>query len=227
MILGVTLAVAGVVLTAVAPMMASRESKERRRVLQTAVFTSLAGLITIGGELVIAAGSAAEAKEHQQELQGTLVYEGKQTRELLERQLEERDAQLRFLRKDQSESKRLIEHLKKQLAALQPKELTIQEAWVTLYDDDGYADRQLTVHYPTAIENLEHARSDDGRRGFGDTASAVKWHIPPGWSLRLYKDHGYRGQTYDLRGTGREEGNPNLSNGFGDEASSLKWIETP
>jgi hypothetical protein len=60
----------------------------------------------------------------------------------------------------------------------------IEDSWVRLYDDKGFKDRRLTVRYsdyPDGIANFKNVRTDDGKRGFGDKASSVKWQLATGW----------------------------------------------
>lgn len=56
----------------------------------------------------------------------------------------------------------------------------IADAWVRLFDDKSYGDRVLTVNGGTDHPNLDNVKSDDGKKGFGDKTSSVRFQIPKG-----------------------------------------------
>ena len=59
---------------------------------------------------------------------------------------------------------------------------------------------------------------------FNDKTSAVRYCIPPGYRVRLYKDSNYSGGTKDLIGTGGPV-SVNLNDwGFGDKTSAAQWL---
>ncbi|MFP2923962.1 hypothetical protein ACLESO_01845 [Pyxidicoccus sp. 3LG] len=101
--------------------------------------------------------------------------------------------------------------------------ITIEEAWVELYDDTGFADRRLTIRYPTEHTNYGNVFSDNGQKGFNDKASSVRYHIPAGYRMVLYDDSGYQDSQYYLIGTGNIEEISSLGS-FSDKTSSSRWF---
>jgi hypothetical protein len=91
--------------------------------------------------------------------------------------------------------------------------------YVKLWDDAGFTDRSLTVHFGRDIGNMRNVNSDDGKSGFNDKCSSVKWSVPPGWQAVLYENDNYSKRGYVLKGTGSV---PDLGY-FGDKTSSLRW----
>jgi hypothetical protein len=97
------------------------------------------------------------------------------------------------------------------------------DAWVELYDDTGFADRRLTIHYGVDHYNYNDVYSDDRRKGFGDKASSVRYNIPVGYRMVLYDDSGYRDSQFPLIGTGKLEEISSLGS-FSDKTSSSRWF---
>ncbi len=93
------------------------------------------------------------------------------------------------------------------------------KGWVRLYDDKGFTDRQLTIGFGRNIGNFHNISSDDGKSGFNDKASAVKFNVPPGWKAVLYENSNYSKRAYPLKGRGAIA---DLGY-FGDKASSIRW----
>jgi hypothetical protein len=91
--------------------------------------------------------------------------------------------------------------------------------YVRLYDDAGFTDRILTVRFGRDIGNMHYVRSDDGKSGFNDKASSVKYSVPDGWQAVLYENNNYSKRGYALKGSGSI---PDLGY-FGDKCSSLRW----
>lgn len=91
--------------------------------------------------------------------------------------------------------------------------------FVKLYDDKGYTDRSLTVGYKQDIQDMHRIHSDDGKLGFNDKASSVKFRIPSGWQVCLYEDKYFANRRYCIKGTGEEKD----VGYFNDKTSSLKW----
>jgi hypothetical protein len=91
--------------------------------------------------------------------------------------------------------------------------------WVRLYDDKGFTDRQLTVGFGQNVGNFHNISSDDGKSGFNDKASAVKFSVPSGWKAVLYENSNYAKRGYPLKGKGAIA---DLGY-FGDKASSIRW----
>lgn len=91
--------------------------------------------------------------------------------------------------------------------------------YVKLYDDKGFTDRVLTIGLGRDLGNLEYTGSDDGKGGFNDKASSVKYSVPAGWKAVLYEDNNYRNRGYELTGSGSVA---DLGY-FSDKCSSVRW----
>ncbi len=91
--------------------------------------------------------------------------------------------------------------------------------YVRLYDDAGFTDRILTVPFGRDIGNMHYVKSNDGKDGFNDKASSVKYSVPPGWQAILYENNNYAKRGYALKGSGSI---PDLGY-FGDKCSSIRW----
>lgn len=96
---------------------------------------------------------------------------------------------------------------------------TKASGYVRLYDDAGFTDRILTVRFGRDIGNMHYVSSDDGKSGFNDKASSVKWSVPAGWQAILYENNNYAKRGYVLKGSGSV---PDLGY-FGDKCSSIRW----
>ena len=94
-----------------------------------------------------------------------------------------------------------------------------QSGYVRLYDDAGFTDRSLTIRFGRDIGNMHYISSDDGKSGFNDKASSVKYSVPPGWQAVLYENDNYSKRGYALKGAGSI---PDLGY-FGDKCSSVRW----
>ena len=94
--------------------------------------------------------------------------------------------------------------------------------YVKLYDDAGFTDRSLTIRFGRDIGNMHNISSDDGKAGFNDKASSVKYSVPAGWQAVLYENDNYSKRGYSLKGSGSI---PDLSY-FGDKCSSVRWEKT-
>ena len=91
--------------------------------------------------------------------------------------------------------------------------------YVRLYDDAGFTDRILTVRFGRDIGNMHYVSSDDGKSGFNDKASSVKYSVPDGYQAVLYENNNYAKRGYVLKGTGSIAD----LGFFGDKCSSLRW----
>lgn len=94
-----------------------------------------------------------------------------------------------------------------------------QGGWVKLYDDKGFTDRVLTVRFGRDIGDMHRISSDDGKGGFNDKASAVKYSVPEGWQAVLYENNSYTKRGYALTGNGAIAD----MGYFSDKCSSLRW----
>jgi len=105
----------------------------------------------------------------------------------------------------------------------------VNDAWVELYDDTGYADRSVMIDYRD--RGLRNYTNYDLVEGFEDKASAARWCLPRGWRYRLFEDKGgCRGTIVDLTGTGRPASDPAFGDRsgavrrFNDAVSCSRWI---
>jgi outer membrane murein-binding lipoprotein Lpp len=96
---------------------------------------------------------------------------------------------------------------------------TKASGYVRLYDDAGFTDRILTVRFGRDIGNMHYVNSDDGKAGFNDKASSVKYSVPAGWHAILYENNNYSKRGYSLKGAGSI---PDMGY-FGDKCSSIRW----
>jgi len=101
----------------------------------------------------------------------------------------------------------------------------LDQAWVELFDDRNFKDRRLIVKGSSgSIRNYKKI-TVEGKRGFGDKASSVRFMIPHGYVYRLYEDDSYRGKTLELVGTGTVlEISDFNSLHFNDKVSSSKFV---
>ena len=76
--------------------------------------------------------------------------------------------------------------------------MDIKDAWVLLFDDKNYGDRNIRIKYREDVPDMH-------KKDFNDKASSAQWEIPPGWSFVLYSDTNYKDRHYYLRGTGQKE----------------------
>lgn len=98
----------------------------------------------------------------------------------------------------------------------------INQAFVDFYDDSNFSDRGFIFDFADrSLKNWARFADVDN---FNDKTSAVRYCIPPGYRVRLYKDSNYSGGTKDLIGTGGPV-SVNLNDwGFGDKTSAAQWL---
>jgi hypothetical protein len=108
-------------------------------------------------------------------------------------------------------------------------ELTdIADARIELYEHDTFRGRTLTVVglQGSSIANYAGIYVQDG--DFDERVSSVRWHMPVGWTYRLFREPGFSGAMLELRGTGRREEIADLSRRkFGDVVSSSRYASRP
>jgi hypothetical protein len=98
----------------------------------------------------------------------------------------------------------------------------LQDAWVELYEHDGFRGRSLMIDY--ADRDLKDYSDYSRVESFGDAASSARWCIPAKSAFRVYEHATYRGASVELRGTGKPEGIENLhERGLGKRISSSRW----
>jgi hypothetical protein len=95
----------------------------------------------------------------------------------------------------------------------------VKDAWVRLFEKDGYTSDSLTVRYPQDVSSYKNMAGDNGKRGFDNPRSA-KWQIPEGWQFVLYDDTGFKSARFPLVGSGKVESMPGPIAGH---ASSGRW----
>lgn len=101
-----------------------------------------------------------------------------------------------------------------------------RQGWIELFEHHGFTGRRLTVSgtgRASAIRDYGRVVAE-GRRGFGDKVSSVRWQLPTGLRYRLYEHDSFRGRSVELQSTGRIREISNLQNlGFGDTISSSRY----
>jgi hypothetical protein len=90
-------------------------------------------------------------------------------------------------------------------------------SYVQLFENKDLKGKAAMIK--TDTPDLKAAASDDGKNGFDDRASSVKYDIPPNWEVVLYEDANYQKRVYVLKGTGEIK---DLSTGE-DKVSSVRW----
>jgi len=94
--------------------------------------------------------------------------------------------------------------------------------WIELYEDengwiDGSPDRSVILDY--VDRNADDWNNLD-RFGFNDDIDSLRWNLPPGRQVVLYKDSGYRGESITVSCMGSMAS----LGGFGDKSSSIRFI---
>ncbi|MGE3166674.1 MAG: hypothetical protein AB7O52_17365 [Planctomycetota bacterium] len=224
--LGIVLLVVGVLLAAAASRPTERDTARQKTALIGGILVAIAGITTVVGNLLLSTSSTSEITETTREeaaaTKETVLGAADQTENVVQKEAAETNKVV------QEESER-IQGTVRQVADITREtieklrvEITIDEAYIILYDDKDFRDRQLTIRYPDAPADFDQVRSDDNKRGFEDKPSSAKWSIPKGWKAVLFKDKNCDGDRYELKGTGKEETNADLG-GFGDNTSSVCW----
>ena len=81
---------------------------------------------------------------------------------------------------------------------------SMDEAWIELYDDSGFDDRRLVIDsFPREYRDYKTV-TVESQRGFGDKVSSVRWQLPAGRVYRLYQHDNFRGDVFELVGTGED-----------------------
>lgn len=96
----------------------------------------------------------------------------------------------------------------------------LEDAYVELYDDTGFADRRTIVRGGQDVVDFDTL-------DFGDKASSLRWQIPPNYQVLLHDDRNHRDRFVLLESHGgRLVSMKDLaSRNFSDKASSLRWID--
>ncbi len=101
-----------------------------------------------------------------------------------------------------------------------------RQGWIELFEHHDFSGRRLTVTgagRASAIRDYGQVVAE-GRRGFGDRVSSVRWQLARGLSYHLYQHDSFRGRSIELQGTGRIREISNLqTRSFGDTISSSRY----
>ena len=95
-------------------------------------------------------------------------------------------------------------------------------AWVQLYEGANFSSRRFTLAYPTEQTSLRSVAYDGGTGDLNDRITSVQWSVPAGCRAVLYDAENFRGEAFQLVGSGRNEQNANLGS-FNDRTSSARW----
>lgn len=101
----------------------------------------------------------------------------------------------------------------------------INQAWVELYDDKGFKDRNLMIDYKDRL--LEDYSNYHHVEDFDNKPTAVRWCLPSGWRYSLYRHNTYGGKELALYGTGAPRAISNLEDHNLNDASSSKFVHDP
>jgi hypothetical protein len=97
--------------------------------------------------------------------------------------------------------------------------LAAQDGFVQLFDDKDFRGSAVTINSGSDVADLKVTATDDGKTGFNDRASSVKYSVPSGYEAVLYDDANYQKRIYVLKGTGELK---DLSKAM-DKVSSVRW----
>src|SRR5207245_91091 len=78
----------------------------------------------------------------------------------------------------------------------------LAEGDVYLYWDASYRSKWAKIPFHDSVVDFDELRRCDGRKGFGDKASAIRYKTPSNWRIRLFDDDHYRERTRQFSGTG-------------------------
>ena len=119
---------------------------------------------------------------------------------------------------------RFIE-FREELPGRTPEITSTNEAWIDLYEHDGYKGRRLTIigKHPASIPHFGNINVQGS--GFEDKVSSVRFQLPKGVDYVLYRHRHFEGESLALHGTGFVEEIKNLHRDydFGDEVSSSRY----
>jgi hypothetical protein len=103
-----------------------------------------------------------------------------------------------------------------------PAVASAADGFVQFFDDKDFKGSAVTINSGTNVPDMKSQATDDGKKGFNDRASAVKYQIPAGWEGAIYDDANYQKRVYVLRGTGEMKDLSKAS----DKLSSFRWEST-
>ena len=119
---------------------------------------------------------------------------------------------------------RFIE-FREELRGHTPEITSTNDAWIDLYENDGYKGRRLSIigRRPASIPHFGNISVQGS--GFEDKISSVRFQLPRGVDYALYRHRRYEGEALVLHGTGFVEEIKNLHRdyGFGDKVSSARY----
>ena len=76
-----------------------------------------------------------------------------------------------------------------------------EDAWVEIHQDVDFKGRSVLIDY--AKRTAPYLAHFSGMDDFNDRASSIRWCLPRGRSITVYRDADFRGASYVLRGSGR------------------------
>ncbi len=109
----------------------------------------------------------------------------------------------------------------------------IKDAWIELYEHDEFRGKRLNLYGDRTASISDYSKIFVAGGDFDDTISSAKFHIPKGYSYRLYRDANYKEEKQwkkafvDLKGTGSVVSVPDLKDKpyrFGDRVSSSRYV---
>lgn len=99
---------------------------------------------------------------------------------------------------------------------------SINDAWIELYDDHDFNDRNLMIDY---IDRTQEDYSNyHNVEDFDNKPTSVRWCLPSGWRYSLYWHNTYAGKELALYGTGKPREISDLKDHNFNEASSSKFV---
>lgn len=105
----------------------------------------------------------------------------------------------------------------------------IKKYGVVMYDDEGFADRELHAEVSSKCvgpswQNLRQGVVASGKKGFNDKATSVKWYLPKKCQCVMYENDSYSKRKFVLRGNGTWQTISHLG-WFSDKASSFRCMK--
>ncbi|MDH4035461.1 MAG: hypothetical protein OEV80_16830, partial [candidate division Zixibacteria bacterium] len=105
---------------------------------------------------------------------------------------------------------------------------SLDDAWVDMFYHDTYKGRRLGLVGRSDAKIADFSKLAVQGLSFGKNLSSVRYQIPKGWKLRLYRHKNFRTKNdhYDLIGNGRLKTERDLNKvKFGDKTYSCEYLE--
>ncbi|MDF1545678.1 MAG: hypothetical protein P1R58_11315, partial [bacterium] len=104
----------------------------------------------------------------------------------------------------------------------------LTDAWIEFYEHDNFEGRRLSLKGSRDAEIPDYSRLVVQGKGFNGEASSVRYQIPSGKRLRLYRKKNYKSKEsdcLDLVGSGKLKLISDLKkSGFGDKLKSSRFV---